>query len=95
MREIKQRAPFRRDLKRELRGVYSGVLQKGGELEHIAALLRNDIPLPPKYRDHQLRGKWEGCRECHIRPDLLLVYRYEGDWLVLERLGSHAEIFGL
>lgn len=54
-----------------------------------------DEPLPPAYRDHQLGGDWDDCRECHVRPDLLLVYR-KSDARVLQlvRLGSHAELFG-
>ena len=52
--------------------------------------------LPPKYRDHQLHGDHEGSKECHIRPDLILVYKYEGDYLlILDMLGTHSEIFGL
>ena len=83
-------------MKRADKGLYSRVLVKGGELENVVNMLARGIPLPPKYRDHPLHGEWEGSRECHVRPDFLLVYRLEGDdLLVLERLGSHAEIFGM
>ena len=52
-------------------------------------------PLDARYRDHDLSGDWAGYRECHIKPDLLLIYRKSGsDILRLARLGSHGEIFG-
>ena len=61
----------------------------------VVALLK-DEPLDASYHDHALSGDMKGYRKCHIRPDLLLVYRYVGeDWLILERLGSHAELFGM
>ena len=96
MREVKHRALFKRDFKREFRGRHRNLLIEGGEFDTVVGTLANDIPLAPKYRDHPLHGDWEGCRECHIRPDLLLVYRYRGnDLILLEMLGSHSEIFGL
>ena len=96
MRKLRQRAIFKSDLKRGLRGTYRKILMPGGEFQQVINALRNDTALPTRYRDHSLRGKFEGCRECHIRPDLLLVYKYEGDdVMVLERLGSHSELFGM
>jgi len=48
-----------------------------------------------KYRDHDLIGDWAGYRECHIKPDLLLIYRKsDADTLRLARFGSHSELFG-
>ena len=45
--------------------------------------------------NHPLTGDWDDCRECHVRPDLLLVYRKpDADVLQLVRLGSHTELFG-
>ena len=59
----------------------------------VVNTLANDIPLEFIYNDHPLKGKRRGSRECHIAPDLLLVYRLEGtDILWLDRLGSHSEI---
>jgi mRNA interferase YafQ len=51
-------------------------------------------PLDPQFRDHPLRGEFEGHRECHLRPDWLLVYRIHGDRITFERTGSHADLFG-
>jgi mRNA interferase YafQ len=61
----------------------------------VLAALLTDAPLPPANRDHALTGEWADARECHVRPDLLLVYRKpDADSLYLLRLGSHALLFG-
>lgn len=96
MREVRERSVFKRDLRREMKGQYRNVLRPEGELWSITGFLANDIPLPLKYKDHSLHHNWEGSRECHIKPDFLLLYTLEGeDLLILERLGTHGEIFGL
>ena len=96
MREVFPRNEFKRDLRRVARGPYRQILLKYGEFDQVKEMLTNDIPLPPKYCDHPLHGEYEGSRDCHIRPDLVLVYTLEGDGLlILERLGSHTELFGI
>ena len=96
MRHTEQTSGFRHDVKRESRGMYRSLLTKGGEVDKVVRMLANNIPLPPKYRDHPLHGKHEGSRDCHIRPDFVLIYRLVGDdVLVLERLASHADLFGM
>ena len=96
MRRLEPKSKFRRDFKREGKGIYRSLLPEGGEFWQVVNMLANDIPLPAKYRDHPLHGEYEGSRDCHIRPDLVLVYTLEGeDLLILERLGSHSELFGL
>jgi mRNA interferase YafQ len=62
-------------------------------LENIINLLQAKIPLPPNKKDHHLIGNWSGHRECHIDPDWLLIYRIDGQHLILERTGSHADLF--
>jgi len=63
-------------------------------LEAVLDLLVEDQPLPENYRDHALVGNWKGHRECHLKPDLLLIYNTEEpDKLCLIRLGSHSELF--
>jgi mRNA interferase YafQ len=52
------------------------------------------VPLPEKNHDHGLGGDWQDHRECHLKPDLLLVYRKYGEVLQLVRMGSHSELFG-
>jgi mRNA interferase YafQ len=58
--------------------------------------LANGEMLNEKYKDHALVGNFIGCRECHIKPDLLLVYRISDDILELAliEVGSHSELFG-
>jgi len=54
----------------------------------------HDRPLPMRNRDHDLSGNWSDCRECHVRPDLLLIYmKVAADELRLVRLGSHSDLF--
>jgi len=60
----------------------------------VFTALANDMPLEHRYRDHALTGDWRGCRECHIKPDLLLIYHADGNMLQLVHLGSHSELFG-
>lgn len=66
-------------------------------LDEVIELLRQGIPLPLHYHDHELKGKFAGFRECHIKPDWLLLYLQEDDVLVLTLVdtGSHADIFNL
>ena len=66
------------------------------ELDSIVERLAAQLPLPDRNRDHALTGDYVGFRECHIRPDWLLVYRIEDDVLVLtlSRTGSHSDLFG-
>ncbi len=58
-------------------------------------ILANAKPLPAGYRDHKLRGEYEGFRECHIQGDLLLVYKIEKKELILllVDIGSHSYLF--
>ena len=58
-------------------------------------LLASGAELLPKYKDHALKGQYLGFRECHVKPDLLLVYRKNNDILELYLLdvGSHSDLF--
>jgi mRNA interferase YafQ len=62
----------------------------------VIEILANGDLLPQKYKDHSLSGNYKGCRECHVRPDLLLIYRInEGILeLTLVEVGSHSDLFG-
>ena len=66
-------------------------------LEKLITSLQNNIPLEEKYRDHELRGKYKGFRECHIAPDWLLIYMKEEDILVLTLIdtGTHSDLFNM
>ena len=96
MRTIEQTSQFKRDLKREALGAHRQSLKS--DFAAIVAALANDQPLAGKKRDHALAGDWKNHRECHIKPDLLLIYQKldtaEGSFLRLTRLGSHSELFG-
>ncbi|MGP1510725.1 MAG: type II toxin-antitoxin system YafQ family toxin [Treponema lecithinolyticum] len=65
------------------------------EVDTVIEKLLNGSPLEKKYKDHALRGSYKGCRDCHIRPDLVLIYKKDNDILVLTalRIGSHSELF--
>lgn len=91
MRGIERTTRFKKDYKREKKGKYSTVL----ETIFIDVLedLANDIILEEKYRDHALTNNWNDHRDCHIKPDLILIYRKPDiNTLQLVRLGSHSEL---
>ncbi|MDM8536682.1 type II toxin-antitoxin system YafQ family toxin [Desulfobacterales bacterium HSG17] len=93
MRTIERSSTFKKDYKR--------VKSTPRHRKNIDALLRDclvllcsDQPLPEGCRDHGLTGNWNGYRECHLKPDLLLIYRMaDNNTLRLARLGSHSELF--
>nr|WP_050455893.1 type II toxin-antitoxin system YafQ family toxin [Candidatus Burkholderia verschuerenii] len=91
MRTIERTTAFRRDFKREARGPHRGLLDT--DLRQVIEALANDQPLEPRHRDHALTSNWKDYRDCHIKPDLVLIYRLIGaDRLILTRLGSHSEL---
>jgi len=93
MRRIERTNAFKRDYKRERSGLHKPHLEE--LLFAMISLLAEDKPLPEKNRDHSLGGEWREYRECHLRPDLLLIYRKpNSEVLQLVRLGSHNELFG-
>jgi mRNA interferase YafQ len=80
---------FEKDFKR---------VHKSGQkdMQKIKALMRklaNGERLDPKHNDHPLIGNYKGRRDCHIEPDWLLIYKIDGDKIIFERTGSHAELF--
>jgi len=62
-------------------------------LRDVITMLAGGRKLPEKYKDHSLRGEWNHHRDCHIKPDWILIYRIDGNTLILERMGSHSELF--
>jgi mRNA interferase YafQ len=61
----------------------------------IVDLLLNEQPIPSKYKNHRLIGKFNGMLELHLRPDDLLIYlKIESESITLVGIGSHAELFG-
>jgi mRNA interferase YafQ len=91
MRTIEPTSAFKRDFKREAKGRYGKSLQT--EFPELIQRLAEDLPLEARFRDHALAGEWKDHRDCHVRPDLILIYRKPDDeTLQLVRLGSHSEL---
>jgi len=91
MRDVKYTTKFKRDYKREKSGKYGKKIDN--ELMAVVNLLVADSVLPRKNFDHQLTGNWSDHRDCHIRPDLVLIYRKPDEkTLELVRIGSHSEL---
>ncbi len=91
MRTIKQTGQFKRDLKREAKGPLRAILKT--DFLAIATALADDAALEPRHHDHALTGDWKDHRDCHVRPDLVLIYRKpDAETLELVRLGSHSEL---
>ena len=63
------------------------------KLAKVLELLVSNKPLPAKYKDHKLIGNYQGSRELHIEPDWLLIYRINAGELILERTGTHSDLF--
>jgi mRNA interferase YafQ len=91
MRTISYTNRFKRDYKREKAGRHGKTLD--ADLTPVVNLLADDTPLPRRNFDHPLSGEWNDHRDCHIKPDLVLIYRKpDKDSLELVRLGSHSEL---
>ena len=90
MYTIRNTTQFKKDLK---------LMQKQGRnltlLSDVVKTLASGAPLDAKYRDHILSGNFDGCRECHITPDWLLIYEIKNDELLLclTRTGTHSTLF--
>jgi mRNA interferase YafQ len=91
MRTIEWTGQFKRDDRRERKGQHRATLD--GALFPVVDLLANDLLLEVNHRDHPLIGDWKDHRDCHIKPDLVLIYQKpDGATLRLVRLGSHSEL---
>lgn len=91
MRTIKRTSQFKKDYKREMKGRNGLSLKQ--DLVRTLNFLVNDILLPVRYTDHPLKGNWEDHRDCHLKPDLILIYRKpDAETIELVRLGSHSEL---
>ena len=94
MRTIERSSTLKRDYKRTKASPHHRK-DLDFQLSALLALLLSDQTLPGNLRDHALSGDLAGYRECHLKPDLLLIYRKpDAGTLRLARLGSHSELFG-
>ena len=88
MFEILRTTQFKRDVRKaRKRG------KDTDRLKTVIILLAQGRTLPAKHKDHQLKGVFKDCRECHVEPDWLLIYRIEANVLQLVRTGSHSDLF--
>lgn len=91
MREIEFTSQFRKDFKRVKKDPNNKDLVS--MLDPVLDLLVNDENLSLRFRAHKLAGEYKGFEECHLKPDLLLIYLRIENKLKLVRLGSHSELF--
>jgi mRNA interferase YafQ len=88
MKAIFQTSQFKKDFKR--------IKKRGRDLnklkEVVSAIAKSEA-LQERHRDHALSGNWAGSRDCHVEPDWILIYRVAGEFLFLERTGSHSDLF--
>lgn len=89
MRKITETTQFKRDYKK----IASSGRYSKKEFLTVVELLALDEILSPKFRDHALTGDWKDHRDCHIKPDLVLIYKKpDENTLELVRLGSHSKL---
>lgn len=90
MYKIRPSVKFQKDLKRVQKRGYDISL-----LTDVLNILANGETLPEKYKDHNLNGNYEDCRQCHITPDWLLIYEISNEelFLYLTRTGTHSDLF--
>ena len=90
MLNVRYSTKFKKDFRTCVKRGYKMAL-----LQQVIDILRILESLPAKNRDHNLSGNYSGYRECHIEPDWLLIYKQTDDELKLDRVGTHADLFGL
>ena len=81
-----------KQFKKDLRSVRLTDKQFEKFIKYVSLLL-NGKPLPPEAKDHPLVGNWKDFREFHLGGDLIVIYRIEGDDLILTRMGTHNQLF--
>lgn len=81
-----------KDYKRDLKKLSPETLSSP-EFVEVLYCVFNQKPMPAQYKDHALTGNWKGFRDCHIKNDLVLIYKIENDTLFLARLNIHSEVF--
>lgn len=89
MLKIRYSNQFKKDFKK----VRNSPIPDLKVLFEVISILEKNLSLDKKYKDHELSGNWTKFRECHIKPDLLLIYIVTFDELQLARLGTHSDLF--
>ncbi|MFK0573564.1 type II toxin-antitoxin system YafQ family toxin [Endozoicomonas sp.] len=80
---------FKKDFKKTTKMAIPDIIAAG----HVISTLQHGETLEGRYTDHALTGNWLGFRDCHIKPDLVLIYRIADGTLQLARIGSHSDLF--
>ncbi len=89
MKRLQPTTQYRKDLKK-----YKNQPEKLEILKIVLTLLKKEQPIPQKYKPHKLKGDYNGCTECHIQNDFLLIWIDKVQNIIeLIRLGSHSELF--
>lgn len=89
MYELEYSNQFKKDFKKVTKMSIPDVIQVG----HVISTLQSGESLEAKYVDHGLTANWSGYRDCHVKPDLVLIYKISSKTLKLARIGSHSELF--
>jgi len=90
--EIEYSSRFKKDYRREIKDSQNSDLPT--LLTDVLGFLTTQQFLPASYKEHPLIGNWVGYFECHLKPDLLLIYKViDGEVVKLIRLGSHSDLF--
>ena len=89
MLKLEYSTQFKKDFKKISKLPIPDVVEVG----HVIRQLQLGQILPEKYVDHALSGDWKGYRDCHVKPDLILIYKANGGALRLARIGTHSEVF--
>lgn len=89
MLKLEYSSQFKKDFKKIAKLPIPDIVEAG----HVIKQLQLGEALSAKYIDHVLSGNWQGYRDCHVKPDLVLIYKIEQDSLKLARIGTHSELF--
>ena len=90
MKTLRFSSQYKKDAKR-----FRNQPKKMEKVVEILGMLRDEIPIPPEYSPHMLKGDYKGCMECHVEGDFLLIWIDETENQIgVLRLGSHSELFG-
>jgi mRNA interferase YafQ len=89
MLKLEYSTQFKKDFKKIAKLPIPDIVEVG----HVIKQLLLGETLPEKYVDHPLSGDWQHYRDCHVKPDLVLIYKIDSSSLKLARIGTHSELF--
>ncbi|WP_102504953.1 type II toxin-antitoxin system RelE/ParE family toxin [Salinivibrio kushneri] len=89
MLKLEYSRQFKKDFKKIAKLSIPDVVEVG----HVIKQLQLGETLPERYVDHSLSGNWQNYRDCHVKPDLVLIYKVDDTSLKLARIGTHSELF--